>query len=95
MTRTLTGWALAFAFAFAFAFACGSAEEAPTEAPAASPAPPPGVPDPDPDPLLEEPEDEGQRPPALGEAQLDAMEQPELEAACFAGSTAACDRLGH
>ena len=33
--------------------------------------------------------------PALGEAELDAMEQPELEAACFAGSTAACDRLGH
>lgn len=35
------------------------------------------------------------RPPSYGDAELDAMEEPELQAACFAGSTAACDRLGH
>lgn len=34
-------------------------------------------------------------PPALGDEDLDAMDEPALEAACFAGSSAACDRLGH
>lgn len=34
-------------------------------------------------------------PPALTDRDLDAMDEPALEAACFAGSSAACDRLGH
>lgn len=33
--------------------------------------------------------------PALDDGELDAMDEPALEAACFNGSTAACDRLGH
>jgi hypothetical protein len=34
-------------------------------------------------------------PPSVTDADLDAMDEPALEAACFAGSSAACDRLGH
>lgn len=33
--------------------------------------------------------------PSFSEADLDAMDTPALEAACFEGATAACDRLGH
>jgi hypothetical protein len=50
------------------------------------------------------PEDSADEPPAMDDdpppaaidgAELDAMERSELEAACYAGSSAACDRLGH
>lgn len=34
-------------------------------------------------------------PPQLTDRDLDAMDAPALEAACFNGSSAACDRLGH
>ena len=34
-------------------------------------------------------------PPPLTDRDLDAMDEPALEAACFNGSSAACDRLGH
>jgi len=81
--------ALALALVLA---ACGPKEE---EAPAA-PAEPAEV---EPEAAAEEPafdEPEEDEPlPALGERELDEMDQPALEAACFGGSTAACDRLGH
>lgn len=83
---------LALAIVLASA-ACGpnEAEEAPaTQAAPAAPAPAP----PEEEPLLEGPE-EDEPLPALGEEELDAMDRPALEAACFGGSTAACDRLGH
>ena len=74
------------------ALACG-AEEAAT-------------PEPTPEPVQEEPEVEEEEeldeedeldeaPPSFTTSELDAMERPELEQACFAGSQAACDRLGH
>jgi hypothetical protein len=72
--------------------ACGPSEQ--EAAPATEPAPaaePEAAPEPEP---LAEPEEE-QPQPALGEAELDAMDRPALEAACFGGSNAACDRLGH
>lgn len=79
---------------FALAPACGSrttGTEAPVApAPASEPAapePPPSVPD--------EPADEPAGPPSLTDEQLDAMERGDIEAACVAGSTMACDRLGH
>lgn len=34
-------------------------------------------------------------PRALSEDQIEAMSRGELEAACYQGSTAACDALGH
>ena len=46
------------------------------------------------EPELDEPEEENEAP-VYDEAALDAMEERDLEAACFAGSTPACDRLGH
>lgn len=67
------------------------------EPPPAEPTPPPQVaPAPEPAPA-EEPPDEPDTlvAPSYSEAELDAMEPPALEAACFQGSTAACDRLGH
>jgi len=71
--------------------ACGpSEEEAPAEAPAETAEPEPAVEE----PMIDEPEEEEPLP-ALGERELDEMDQPDLEAACFGGSTAACDRLGH
>ena len=44
----------------------------------------------------EEP-DEAFEPPSVtyDDATLDAMDRQDLETACHAGSTAACDRLGH
>ncbi|MDQ3037718.1 MAG: hypothetical protein M3Y87_35320 [Myxococcota bacterium] len=45
------------------------------------------------EPMLDE--EEMPAPPSLDDAQLDAMDRPDLEAACYAGSSAACDRLGH
>ncbi|MBO6939944.1 MAG: hypothetical protein JJ863_33545 [Deltaproteobacteria bacterium] len=82
----------ALALLLLLALACGPSEE---EAPAAAepqeaePAEPEEA-----EPLAEEPE-EDEPLPALGEQELDDMDQPALEAACFQGSTAACDRLGH
>lgn len=43
----------------------------------------------------EELEEEDDTPPSFTRAELDAMERPQLEEACYAGSQAACDRLGH
>ncbi len=54
---------------------------------------PPAVEVPD-EPAVVEIEEEDEAP-AYDDAALDAMEERDLEAACFAGSTAACDRLGH
>lgn len=34
-------------------------------------------------------------PPPVSDRALDEMDQSELESACMAGSSAACDRLGH
>lgn len=68
------------------------------EPPPAEATPPPQVaPAPEPTPTEEEPPDEPDTlvAPSYSEAELDAMEPPALEAACFQGSTAACDRLGH
>jgi hypothetical protein len=65
--------------------------------PAPAPSPPPVV-EPAPTPAPEEtpPEDpETIVAPSYSEAELDAMDPAALEAACFQGSTAACDRLGH
>lgn len=52
------------------------------------------------EPVVEEPveepiPEEQQEPPALTDEELEQMDQPALEAACYAGSSAACDRLGH
>lgn len=64
-------------------------------APAPEPAPPP-APAPVAEPEAEVDDPQPEPPPrALSDAELDAMEDSELQAACFAGSTAACDRLGH
>lgn len=66
--------------------------------PAPAPSPPPPVVEPAPTPAPEEtpPEDpETIVAPSYSEAELDAMDPAALEAACFQGSTAACDRLGH
>ena len=63
-----------------------------TPPPARAPTPPRAIPEEEPE--AEEPEPEEARP-SYSERQLDAMDQPALEAACYAGSTAACDRLGH
>jgi len=72
--------------------ACGPEQE---EAPAVEAAPAEAATEPaEEDELFDEPEEEEPLP-ALGERELDAMDQPALEAACFGGSTAACDRLGH
>lgn len=46
------------------------------------------------EPLLDD-EEETSQPPSLSDEELDAMDRPELESACYAGSSAACDRLGH
>lgn len=82
--------ALAFALLL---LACGPAEE---EAPAAEPTEAPAEAEPEPEALEPAAEPEEEEPlPALGEQELDAMDRPALEAACFGGSTAACDRLGH
>ena len=71
--------------------ACGPKEE---EAPAAPAEPAEVEPEAAEEPAFDEPE-EDEPLPALGERELDEMDQPALEAACFGGSTAACDRLGH
>ena len=74
------------------ALACGAEE--------AQPAPEP-VEEPEmlePDELeVEDEEDEEDEvsPPSFTAAELEGMERPELEQACFDGSQAACDRLGH
>ena len=85
---------VAFALAL-FLTACGPKEEA-------SPSPPARPAEAEPEAAAEEPnfdeaEEEAEEAPlpALGERELDAMDAPALEAACFGGSTAACDRLGH
>ena len=79
------------ALVLALLLSCGPSEE---EAPAAeAPAEAEAEPELDEEPLIEPEEEEPL--PALGERELDEMDQPALEAACFGGSTAACDRLGH
>lgn len=69
---------------------CGADEPAP------EPPPEPEVEEPEqePEPELEE-EELDETPPSFTRAELDAMEPAELEQACFYGSQAACDRLGH
>jgi len=47
------------------------------------------------DELLDETESEEGPSHAYDEAELDRMSEEELEAACFQGAHAACDRLGH
>lgn len=86
-------------FVFALCLGCGaqeSREEAaspePTEAPAGDVDTPEEQGEPDDEEALS---DEEALPQAYGEAELDAMSEDELEAACFQGSHAACDRLGH
>ncbi|MBX3247364.1 MAG: hypothetical protein KF901_09290 [Myxococcales bacterium] len=71
---------------------CGDAA-APT--PSAEPAPPAEAPAPA--PVVEEPAAEADEVllPSVSEAELDAMDTPALETACYEGLTAACDRLGH
>ncbi|MCB9601772.1 MAG: hypothetical protein H6724_19220 [Sandaracinus sp.] len=79
-----------FALALFLLTACDEAP-APSAPPAPAPAPEaPAVEEEAPPPV----EDEVVAP-SYSEAELDAMEAPELESACFQGSTAACDRLGH
>ena len=73
------------------ALACG--EERPPTPPA--PEAPAAEPTDEDEALLDEELLEDDAPPSLGESELDAMSEPELEAACFQGSTGACDRLGH
>lgn len=70
---------------------CGAEEAAPAPVETVEVAEP--VPE---DDLLEE-DDElpDEAPPSYSTEELDAMERPELEQACFTGSQAACDRLGH
>lgn len=63
--------------------------------PEPTPVAPPPVPEVE---VMEpEPDDEGEEAvtPVYDDAALDEMEERDLEAACFEGSTAACDRLGH
>jgi hypothetical protein len=43
----------------------------------------------------EEPDEPVAAPPTYFDPELDRMTRDELEAACYQGSTAACDRLGH
>lgn len=74
----------------AFSVGCGAepAETAPQEsAPAETPQ----------EPAQEEDFPEEDEVPLAGEDEedVDAMDEHALEAACFAGSQAACDRLGH
>lgn len=66
------------------------------EEPAMPEPPPPEIeaPEPELEPELED-EELDETPPSFTTAELDAMERPQLEEACFAGSQAACDRLGH
>lgn len=79
--------------------ACGS--EAPEGSPISEPVVAPTVEAPTPEAVAEDdfPDDpqleEGDMVPTPTAAELESMGRPELEAACFAGSTAACDRLGH
>ncbi len=70
---------------------CGGEPEeaAPVEPPTEAPAEPEELEE------VEEPEEEDETPPSFTRAELDAMERPQLEEACYAGSQAACDRLGH
>ncbi len=79
--------------------ACGSSEATPSEAAGESQeveARPEELPEEDEfaddeqDLLDEEPAED-----SPDETELDAMDESELEAACFAGHSAACDRLGH
>jgi hypothetical protein len=65
--------------------------------PAAAPSPPVVEPAPTPAPEETPPPEEPETivAPSYSEAELDAMDPAALEAACFQGSTAACDRLGH
>jgi hypothetical protein len=64
--------------------------------PAPAPSPPPVVePAPAPEETAPPEEPEAIVAPSYSEAELDAMDPAALEAACFQGSTAACDRLGH
>ncbi|UJR84660.1 hypothetical protein [Sandaracinus amylolyticus] len=73
------------------AIACGPSASTPPEPhPSAvhvEPVPPPAEP--------EEAPAEPAPPPTFSDAELDAMDRAGLESACFAGSTGACDRLGH
>ncbi len=49
-------------------------------------------------PVEEEEEEEvldEEAPPSISERDIEAMTRGELEAACYAGSTTACDALGH
>ncbi|WP_053230429.1 hypothetical protein [Sandaracinus amylolyticus] len=74
-----------------FAIACGPSASTPEARPSAVHVEPvPAAPD-----EPEEAPDEPAPPPSFGDAELDAMDRAGLESACFAGSTAACDRLGH
>lgn len=43
----------------------------------------------------EEPTEAPSPPPSFTDEELDAMDRGDIEAACIAGSTMACDRLGH
>ena len=66
-------------------------EETPPEPPATTVEAPEVIEE---EPEVPEPPEEAD-PPSFTERQLDEMERPQLEAACYAGSQAACDRLGH
>ena len=79
----MTRWILALALV-------GCADSSPPVEPPAPVATSAEVAEEEPDEFEEdEPE------PSLSGADLDEMDRPALEAACFAGQSAACDRLGH
>lgn len=86
----MRGWLMVLVWSLS---ACG--DTAPAEAPApvepvpSAPTPPAEAPPED------ESGDEEELLPSYSEAELDAMDTPALETACYEGVTAACDRLGH
>ncbi len=79
------------------AFGCD--DEAPADPPGRDPSEPYCSDPPDDQPTDDEPAGPDSNDqviaPSFSEAELDAMDTPALEAACFEGATAACDRLGH
>ncbi len=68
--------------------------EAPATAHAAPTTPPAPVGQPEPEPARD-PAPEGDEPEDEAPLDVERMNEDELETACFEGSQAACDRLGH
>jgi len=89
MLASMRRWWTAFILC-AGLLGCGDTQPAP-----ARPAPPPPAAAPSPEEPAEEPAEEEEPPVEAAPLDVDRMSRPELEAACFQGSQAACDLLGH